>query len=206
MPYLGLEALQGSSLLYDNDADWGKKPTAASTPPLNAAAKCQMQNVSNGDGFFFFARSIQRTVLEGENALFAQEQYKVLLGAKAALINYAVFWCKWCKEKWKAVALWGMEELVLPWLAGWGFGVGGWGGVVFTYWAAFRVIRVCLSRGCTLRLTCRPMGPGRPGNPLGPSSPFWPNIPCCPLGPDSPSLPCGRSKFTQCKHLYSDSH
>lgn len=51
----------------------------------------------------------------------------------------------------------------------------------------------CESKIWRLRVTCSPMGPGRPGNPLGPSSPFWPNIPCCPLGPGSPSLPCGRS-------------
>lgn len=48
-----------------------------------------MQNVSNGDGFL--ALSMLRQVLEGEKALFAQEQYKVLLGAEAALINYALF-------------------------------------------------------------------------------------------------------------------
>lgn len=51
-------------------------------------AKCQMQNVSSGDGFL--ALSMLTKVLEGEKVLFAQEQYKVLLGAKAALINYAV--------------------------------------------------------------------------------------------------------------------
>lgn len=48
-----------------------------------------MQNVSSGDGFF--ALSMLRKVLEGGKALFAQEQYKVLLGAEEALINYALF-------------------------------------------------------------------------------------------------------------------
>lgn len=39
----------------------------------------------------FLAQSMLRKVLEGEKALFAREQYKVLLGVKAALINYALF-------------------------------------------------------------------------------------------------------------------
>lgn len=39
----------------------------------------------------FLAQSMLRKVLEGEKALFAQEQYKVLLGVKDALINYALF-------------------------------------------------------------------------------------------------------------------
>lgn len=53
-------------------------------------------------------------------------------------------------------------------------------------------VNTCVSMSC--QLTCSPIGPGRPGNPLDPSSPFWPNIPCWPLGPASPSLPWGRSK------------
>ena len=88
--YLDLGALQGRGLLHDNDVVWVENQWQ-SPPTINTAAKCQMQNVSNGDGFL--ALSMLRKVLEGKKALFAQEQYKVLLGAEAALINYALFWC-----------------------------------------------------------------------------------------------------------------
>lgn len=84
---MGLGALQGSSLLHDNDIVRveNQKPPPAN---INAVAKCQMQNVSDGDGFL--ALSMLKS-LRGGNALFVQEQYKVLLGDMAALINYALF-------------------------------------------------------------------------------------------------------------------
>lgn len=72
------------------ESEW--KTNCGPPSTINAAAKCQMQNVSDGDGFF--ALSILRKVLEGvggKKALFASEQYKVLLGAEAALINYVLF-------------------------------------------------------------------------------------------------------------------
>lgn len=73
-----------------------------------------MQNASNGDGFL--ALSMLRKVLEGEKALFAQEQYKVLLGAEAALINYALFSCN-VNDVRRDEMLRGVEELILLWLA-----------------------------------------------------------------------------------------
>lgn len=73
--------------MHDNDVV-GVENQRPPPSTINAVAKCQMQNVSDGDGFL--ALSMLKSLRVG-NALFVQEQYKVLLRDMAALINYALF-------------------------------------------------------------------------------------------------------------------
>lgn len=62
------------------------RKTKAAPDINNTTAECQMQNVSNSDRFL--ALSVK--ILEGKG-FFAQELYKVLFRAKAALINDGLF-------------------------------------------------------------------------------------------------------------------
>lgn len=174
-------------------------------PSINAEAKCQMQK--RWERWWIF--SSVYAVLESlgrwwwKKSIICPGAIQSAIRSRGCINKLCplLMQCKWWGEMKCCRFLWAVEELVS--LRPPPSREGEWCVTEVCAGAQRNQALACLqneggihesclsiSQRWTDSLTCSPMGPGRPGNPLGPSSPFWPNMPCCPLGPASPSEPC----------------